>query len=67
MTLISYDILCNLSELCDKDGNDVANACQDLKGIVDADQTVVAWVRGQVVLLHNIHARSRNGGKVAAT
>jgi hypothetical protein len=36
----------------------------DLQAVVDSDQSVVAWVGLQVVLLHHIHSGGGNRGAV---
>ena len=45
---------------------DVAYASQALEAVADLDQHEVARVRGQVVALHDQHARGAHGGEVAA-
>jgi hypothetical protein len=45
----------------------VAYAGQHLQAIVDANKAIVAGVRGQLVLVHNIHPGSRNSKTVAQT
>ena len=54
-----------LSELGHEDGEDVTEARERLQEVVDADEAVVAGVRGQIVLLHHIRARGRDGHAVA--
>ena len=39
----------------------------DLQAVVDSDQSVVAGVGLQVVLLHHIHSGGGHRGKVTAT
>ena len=42
----------------------IANS--DLQTVVDSDQSVVAGVGLQVILLHHVHSGSRNSSEVAA-
>jgi hypothetical protein len=37
-----------------------------LQTVVDTNQTIITRIRCQIILLHHIHARSRDGSEVAA-
>lgn len=56
----------DFSQTADEDGKNVANARQDLQTVVDANDTVIARIGLQVVLLHDVHSRCRNSTRVAA-
>jgi hypothetical protein len=43
----------------------VADAGQPLQAVVDADEAIIARLRGQVVLLHHVGATRRDCGEVA--
>jgi hypothetical protein len=47
-------------------GRDVAETCEALDAVVDANEAVVTGVRLQVILLHDVLARSRHRHAVAA-
>ena len=48
--------LCDLSEVIVNNGKNTAQASKNLQAVVNANQAIIAWIRGQIILLHDIIA-----------
>lgn len=61
------DKLSAISELWHKYGQDAADARQHLHTIVESDDATIARIARDIVLIHNVHARRRDGTRLTAT
>jgi len=53
--------LCQLSELGKENGQDVADACQNLQTIVASNHATIAWVALQAFVVHHIQTSRADG------